>query len=557
MRCPPVRCTSVARADATRTAPAEPAPASSPGGSEAGAHATERFVRGSSLLLVGRLVSVCVNFLVQVLAVRYLQKSEFGAFSWALSVAAVGSSIVLLGLNRGVAQLAPLHQERRDFGAMFGTLALALGTVAGLGLIVVVLVIGLRGLLVQHVESELSLGLLLILIGLVPLDALDALLETLMAVFAGARAIFFRRYLLAPGLRLGAVLLVLLLGGSVRLLAAAYLVAGVLGLAFYLLLLRRVLARKGLLPALDLRRMSASPRSLFGLSLPLLSTDILMAIETPMVVMVLERCHGDLQVAELRAVAPVAGLCLLVFQNAKILFRPHAARLLARGDEAGLGELYWRSAAWMTVLTFPLFALCFFLAEPLTVAMFGAAYAQAGVLLAILAAGNFVNAALGMNTFTLQVHARSWQVLRINVASGLSGLGLCLWLVPRFGAVGGAASTAAAIVIRNLLYQGALIATTKIGRFPREVLRVYGSVLSAVVLLVSTQLVCASPLVVAPAVLSASLFLPWFNRRFLDIRGTFPELARFALLARLLDVPPDEREHRRRRERPRAALTRL
>jgi len=547
MGCPPAHSTSAAPAE--RVAPTA--------GPEAGAQATERFVRGSSLLLVGRLVSVGVNFLVQVLAVRYLHKSEFGAFSWALSVAAVGSSLVLLGLNRGVAQLAPLHHERRDFGALFGTLALALGTVAGLGLTVVVLVLGLRGLLVEHVQSELALGLLLILIALVPLDALDAMFETLMAVFAGARAIFFRRYLLAPGLRLAAVLLVLALGGSVRLLAAAYVGAGVLGLVFYALQLRQVLARQGLLHALAPRRMSASPRSLFGLSLPLLSTDVLMAIETPMVVVVLERFHGELQVAELRAVAPVAGLCLLVFQNAKILFRPHAARLLARGDEAGLGELYWRSAAWMTVLTFPLFALCFFLAEPLTVAMFGTAYAQAGVLLAILAAGNFVNAALGMNTFTLQVHARVWQVLRINVASGVIGLCLCLWLVPRFGAVGGAASTAAAIVIRNLLYQGALIATTRIGRFPREVLRVYGSVLGAVALLVTTRLVCASPFVVAPAVLSASLFLPWFNRRFLDIRGTFPELARFAWLARLLDVPPSESEHGRRRERPRAALTRL
>jgi O-antigen/teichoic acid export membrane protein len=454
-----------------------------------------------------------------------------------LSVAALGSSVILLGLNRGVAQLATSHHERREYGAMFGTMAIALGTVAGLGLAVVALVIGLQGLLLPHVRDELSLALLVILIGLTPIDALDALLETLMAVFAGARAIFFRRYALGPGLRLAAVVLVVSLGGSVRLLAVAYLIAGILGVVLYVILLRQVFAQQGLLPELDLRRMSASPWRLFGLSLPLLSTDILMAIETPMVVVLLEHWRSNSEVAELRAVAPVAGMCLLVFQNAKILFRPHAARLLARGDEAGLGELYWRSAAWMTIVTFPIFAVCFFLAGPLTLAMFGENYAKAGVLLAILAAGNFFNAALGMNTFTLQVHARVRIILLINAVSGLTGLALCLCLIPRYGALGGAASTTAAIVVRNLLYQAGLIATTSIGLFPRAVLKVYGSVLSAVALLAALRLVTDDPVVVASAVLAAALLLPWFNRRFLDIAGTFPELARIPLLARILRAP--------------------
>ena len=63
-------------------------------------HSSKGFIRGSSLFLVGRLISVVVNFLVGVLAVRYLVKSDFGAFTWAQSIAATGASTVLLGLNR-------------------------------------------------------------------------------------------------------------------------------------------------------------------------------------------------------------------------------------------------------------------------------------------------------------------------------------------------------------------------------------------------------------------------------------------------------------------------
>jgi len=498
------------------------------------------FVRGSGLLLVGRLMALGVNFLVQVVAVRYLAKSEFGAFSWALSMAAMGASLVLLGLNRGVAQLAPQHHERKELGALAGTVALALGTVAGLGLMVVVAVLALQGKLVEQVGDELSVGLLLILVCLTPLDALDALLETLVASLAGPRAVFLRRYALAPGLKLLAVLLVVALGGSVRLLAASYVVASFLGVALYVWILRRTLGRIGL-GAGTRERMSASPRALFALSLPLLTTDLLLAVETPMVVLFLERFHGTLQVAELRAAAPVAGLCLLGLQNSKILFRPLAARLEARGDGHGLGQLYWSSAAWLSVITFPVFAVCVFLGGPLCLWMFGAEYAHAGELLAILAVGKYVNAALGMNTFTLQVQSRVRLVLWINGLSAVLGLGACAWLVPRFGAVGGAWATTAVIVLRNALYQAGLMATTSVGRVPRTVVRLYASVLAAVGALAALTAAGSGVAILSLAIAASALALLAWNRGLLDLAGTFPELACLPLLRRLPWIPASPR----------------
>ena len=51
----------------------------------------------------------------------------------------------------------------------------------------------------------------------------------MLAIFASPRAIFFRRYVLGPCLKLAAVLFVISAGGSVHLLAVCYLIAGFLG----------------------------------------------------------------------------------------------------------------------------------------------------------------------------------------------------------------------------------------------------------------------------------------------------------------------------------------
>ena len=48
--------------------------------------AARRQIRGSTLLLVGQLLAKGVNFGVQVLIVRYLSKSDYGALAYALSI---------------------------------------------------------------------------------------------------------------------------------------------------------------------------------------------------------------------------------------------------------------------------------------------------------------------------------------------------------------------------------------------------------------------------------------------------------------------------------------
>ena len=285
--------------------------------------------------------------LVCVLAVRYLSKADYGALAYALSVVSMGASVSLLGLNRGVNRFVPIYDEHRDYDRMFGTIFMAMGAVIGLGIALTMLVFGVQGFLTRSVASDpLTVGLLLILISLVPIQALDNLFQGMVAIFVGARSIFLRRHVLGPGLKLVAVLLVIALQGSVHVLAACYLAAGLLGLSIYVVMLYRVLHKQGLLANLSLRRITMPIRRIFGFSLPLLSVDILLTLKLTMAVMVLEYFRGSTDVAELRAIVSVAGLCTVVFQSLKFLFTPMASRLFARSDEAGIRDLYWRSAIW-------------------------------------------------------------------------------------------------------------------------------------------------------------------------------------------------------------------
>jgi len=82
---------------------------------------------------------------------------------------------------------------------------------------------------------------------LAPLQALDDVLLGVFAVFSRPRAIFFRKYVLAPSMRLGAIAFVLLSQGSVSALAIGYVFGGLVGILAYVLMLSSTLRADGIL----------------------------------------------------------------------------------------------------------------------------------------------------------------------------------------------------------------------------------------------------------------------------------------------------------------------
>jgi O-antigen/teichoic acid export membrane protein len=488
------------------------------------------------LLLAGRMLSLAVNFATQVLIVRYLSKADFAAFAYGLSIVTLGQSLAVLGLDKAVSRFLPIYDEQHAYGKLFGTLLMVGGTVLSLGLGFVLLAFGLQGFAGGDLGgSSQALAVILILICLSPIQALDDVLMGTFAVFSKPRAIFFRKYVLAPGLRLAAIVLIVLSQSGVRGLAAGYVVAGALGVSLYLVMLVQTLRADGLLTRLHVRSLQFPAREVFGFALPLMTVDLMFVVMNTSNVWMLERFASAGDVADYRVVQPAAHLNVLVMTSFTLLFTPLAARLYARGDRLGIRELYWRTAAWIAVFSFPVFALTFVSAHELTVGLFGGRYAGSAPILALLAVGYYFNAALGFNGLTLRVYGLVRYVVVISVAVAVANVALNLLLIPSYGAIGAGVGTCATLVIHNVLKQAGLRKGTGIGIFDREHLRVYGAIVVAIVVLAALhELVATGPVAAVALVAIASALLLRVTRETLRVADTFPELLRVPLVRRMV-----------------------
>jgi O-antigen/teichoic acid export membrane protein len=144
-----------------------------------------RHLRGSQLLLLGRIVSLVLNFGVQVLTIRVLSKSDYSAFSFALAATGLASTAVLLGLNRGLARQVAILHELGDGAGMRVAIrrALVLVSVASGALLLLLFATGSERL-VAVFDDELEVALLLVLAVLVPIQALDQLFQSLLSAFS-------------------------------------------------------------------------------------------------------------------------------------------------------------------------------------------------------------------------------------------------------------------------------------------------------------------------------------------------------------------------------------
>jgi O-antigen/teichoic acid export membrane protein len=496
-------------------------------------------VRGSSLLVLGRILTLVLTTATQVVVVRALTKEEFGAFAYALAFAAAGRILLSLGQGRMLSRFMAKYEERREYDRMFGSMFLAVGTILVTSTIAMLtLFVFADELIGSTVQDPAITKVVFILLFLAPLEALDQVFVSLFAVFSRPTTIFFRKYILTPGLRLIVVLALAVTGASVSFLAIGYLAAGVVGMVVYLLVFVKVLRERGLLGHLRMRRIVLPFREVFSFSTPMITGELLQLSIVVGGVVILAYHHSAEEVANYRAVFNPARLNTAVLAAFVPLFLPLAARLFERGDIDGLRRTYWHTGAFVAVLTFPVFALTGPLATEFSVLLFGARYEDAGVVLAILSVGYYFSTVLGFNAYTLQVCGWiRFQVL-VNIVAAVANIGVSLLLVQRYGAVAIAVATLVTLVVQNLVNQWALRRALGTAFIDRSCAVAYLTIVLAAAALWGFQALVEPGLVIGVlAAVAVSLVVLVVSRSALELEDVFPELRRVPVVRWLIRGP--------------------
>ena len=507
---------------------------------EASGGESSAYIRGSALILTGKTISQAVEFGLQIFLIRYFSKSDFGAIAYALSIVFLLRAIALFEMPIAVSRYLPAYIHRRRDDLVLGGIALSVGLVTVLGALIaggLAVFVGAFGL--SPIEDDEAIRVLLVLAALIPVDALDILVTSLFATLVGARQIFIRQALVGPFLRLTLAVAVVVSAADVVEFAMGYVLTSAATLLVYGTMFVRTLRRDPTLARREegMRRVYPS-RDFLTFASPLLASTLVWLLLDSSDAVLIGFFHDIEEVAKFRAVVPLALATQGVMLAFTVLYAPTLARHVARSEEGAVTRLYWRSALWVTLISFPIFLLTFSFAGTTTRLILGPEYQDAGPVLAILALGYFVHLALGFNGLTLRVLGKVRYSVAIDLGAAVFNVGVNLVLIPRWGALGAAIGTSATLVLHNFLKQIGLWIYARIPPLAAGYRLPYATVVAVAILLAAFAAVTSPSAWVAVAAAGTfGLAVLWANADRLEIATTFPKVARLVPVRKAAPTP--------------------
>src|SRR5258708_18510185 len=134
------------------------------------------------------------------------------------------------------------------------------------------------------------------------------MLDGLLGSCSGKRAIFFRKYILGPGLKLGVVVLLMFKNATVVFLAYGYVAASVFGVLMYIWMYLRLLREQQLLQHIKPTRIEIPVRKILAFVVPGLSSILATVALSTVNIFLLRSMRTLADVAYFRAVLPLAQL---------------------------------------------------------------------------------------------------------------------------------------------------------------------------------------------------------------------------------------------------------
>ena len=399
---------------------------------------------GTSIILIGTIVSMLFEFLSRILIIRSTSTAEYGIFSLALVVLNIAVIVATLGLQDGATRQIAYYRGRDDHERVYSTVVSSLELTAVAGIVSAIVMYATAGL-VADVFNMPQLG------GVIRIFAIGvpffAAIRVLVAVYRGFDSVKERVYfndLMQFTLRIVLLVVVVYLGLSVEWVIFAYLVPIVVtGILF-----ARYAVRK--FPAV---KTSFVPVrwELLVLSVPLLINGVLNQFMAWTDTLML----GYYKTAEIvglyNGAVPVAQMISVILVSMTFMYVPIISKLYSKGKMEEMKRSYAVLTKWVFSATLPGFFLVFLFPSAVLTVLFGAEYSASAVALQILALGFFVHTFLGPNGMTMIAIGKTRVLMWFSGISVVVNVVLNVLLIPQFGMAGAAVASVATITTANIL----------------------------------------------------------------------------------------------------------
>ncbi len=410
----------------------------------------KKVVTGTSLVFIGLIISMFLNFLARSLIARYWTESEFGIFSIAFSILTICTVISTLGLKQGLSRNIALRRGKKDYDKIrvYISSSIVIGSIVSItaGIIVFLLADFISFELFN--SPELATPLRIISIGI----PFFTMIEIIISIFRGfdqVKETVYYEHIIISFTLFSLILLAIFLDQSFinvfYALVASYVITLILLVSYSIKKIKSIKfikIKKLFYPA---------SKELVFFSIPLLGTAILHQIITWTDTLMLGGIKTSADVGLYNVSHLLAKVISFPLGAILIIFIPVFSVLYAQDRFKEMKLNFKIITKWLCSLTLPLFIFFFLFPEDIITFLFGAEYVFASFALRILSIGFILNNFSGPCGVTLVTIGRSRFVMFATLLTAILNIILNIILIPVYGIIGAAFASVFSLISINII----------------------------------------------------------------------------------------------------------
>jgi len=445
--------------------------------------ALEKVLSGGILVFAGKVVSLGLGFLIQLIIARLLSTGMYGNVVLTIAVVSIAENFSRLGFNEGMVRKVPEFEDSPSKLRSIITASLSMGTISATA--AAVLIFLLAPVLSERFFENPDLVTLL-RIGSVAVP-LAVIMKISTAIARGARSAKPHAYVNQIVRPIGRFVFI---GGLV---AAGFEAVGAVAghvLSYVLALILALWFVYQVFPK-NAETTVSMHWNMLMFSLPLTIVHGMNFLMGNVDTFLIGYYLTTSEIGIYNIAFQLRNLLNVIVITIGFLVPPVLAKLETEGHDEELCELYQFVTKWVIFITFPMFVSFLFLPELWLGGLFGNKYLPGTESLFVLGAGVLFSAAVGVTGSSLVGLGRNRIVMYTTGASVAINVLFNILLIPQFGIVGAAAASTLSVIVLESL--NVTVLYREFGIFPvkfREVLPVVltGSLIAGILLFVSVPI---------------------------------------------------------------------
>ena len=401
----------------------------------------QRMAKGSSIVLIGYLISLFPAFIARLAIVRYWTESDYGVFSLALAVLFICAIVSTLGLNQGISRNIAYASGKKEYKKISDFISASLWFSTFASILVGLLLFLFSEAISEYIFHDFSLiNPLKIFSIAIPLLTLIYVIVSIFRGFYQIRPmVYFQQIALNVffPIFLG---FVIFLDLSFVYVFYAYLASVTITLILLIIYSLRKIDSFSIFSMKSI--MGPASRELLLFSLPLLITAILTSVISWTDTLMLGGLKSTADVGLYNAALPLSSFIFFPLSAIGVIYMPVFSGLYAKNKFDEIKRNYSILTKWLCSITLPLFAMLFLFPGPIISLLFGSTYVPASDSLRILSLGMIVSNFVGPCGVSLVGMGKSRFVMFASLFAAMMNIGLNATLIPFFGLIGAATASA-------------------------------------------------------------------------------------------------------------------